>query len=160
MNPIAISSTLRAYRASLPKRTGRPNLTAVDLTGRTFGRWTVLGCCLRLASKPSKWLCKCACGEEAVISYVSLVMGKSKSCGCLRRELAVERQSRTSLRHEWKGELRTTQEISRMEGVSYATMMLKCEAGDMEIAQGIAYCREQELEFRETPRACWKRKQK
>lgn len=63
----------------------------IDLTGRTFGRWTVIqyeginkaGSCL--------WLCKCECGNTKVVDGAELRRGNSKSCGCLNRELARER---------------------------------------------------------------------
>lgn len=57
----------------------------LDLTGRTFGRWTVLG---RAPNKGSKtaWHCKCSCGTEKDVVTTSLTQGLSISCGCLRLE--------------------------------------------------------------------------
>lgn len=69
--------------------------TFVDLTGRTFGRWTVLECSGRVekggenrAVGQSTWKCQCSCGtvKEKVL-YGALTHGASQSCGCLRREM-------------------------------------------------------------------------
>ena len=36
------------------------------------------------------WLCKCDCGNEAVVPSQSLLSGKSKSCGCLKASVAAD----------------------------------------------------------------------
>jgi hypothetical protein len=33
------------------------------------------------------WACRCACGEDVVVSGINLRTGHTKSCGCLREEL-------------------------------------------------------------------------
>lgn len=61
--------------------------SAIDLTGQTFGRLTVLN----KTDNRSKggnilWLCQCSCGSEPIeISSGDLRHGR-KSCGCLKRE--------------------------------------------------------------------------
>ena len=59
----------------------------LDLTGKTFGRWTVLS---RgdppVSDKKIMWHCRCICGAERDLPSVSLVHGWSKSCGCLAEE--------------------------------------------------------------------------
>lgn len=67
-----------------------------DLTGKTFGRLTVLdraedyvypsGC------KERMWRCKCECGNEVVVRGKRLRNGTTKSCGCIRREMMCERE--------------------------------------------------------------------
>ncbi len=49
-----------------------------DLTGRTFGQWTVI----RYAGG-KKYLAKCSCGTVREVNGNRLRTGKSKSCGCL-----------------------------------------------------------------------------
>ena len=39
------------------------------------------------------WWCKCICGENILVSTYSLMSGNTRSCGCLRREMARERES-------------------------------------------------------------------
>ena len=59
----------------------------IDLTGRKFGRLTVLG-------HPSKrgrmwyWRVRCRCGTEKDVDRSALVGGKTRSCGCLHREVS------------------------------------------------------------------------
>jgi hypothetical protein len=61
---------------------------AIDLVGRTFGRWTVKG----LATKRGGFVwCDCECGQSGKIRREKLVSGQTKSCGCLRRELTSAR---------------------------------------------------------------------
>ena len=50
-----------------------------DLTGRSFGLWTVVG----KAERPQYWICRCACGNEKEVNGKSLRRGDSRSCGCL-----------------------------------------------------------------------------
>jgi len=42
----------------------------------------------RDASGVIAWLCKCDCGNEKIICGSNLTSGKTKSCGCLRKELS------------------------------------------------------------------------
>ena len=62
-----------------------------DLSNQIFGRLTVLrlgeGYEYKNAKYPS-WICKCECGTEKDITARQLKSGKTKSCGCLRRERA------------------------------------------------------------------------
>ena len=67
----------------------------IDLTGKRFGRWTVLAMhperyCWK-GGRAALWLCRCDCGTERVVFGTSLRLGKSKSCGSLSRELARKR---------------------------------------------------------------------
>jgi len=57
-----------------------------DLTGRKFGRLTVLE---RDEKRKDRtfWICKCNCGNIISIYITHLKTGSTKSCGCLRKEL-------------------------------------------------------------------------
>ncbi len=55
-----------------------------DLSGRVFNRWTPL----EFAGN-GKWRCRCLCGEVRDVYTGILTRGLSKSCGCLKAELAV-----------------------------------------------------------------------
>ena len=48
-----------------------------DLTGKTFGEWTVLG----YDYSAKMWKCRCSCGKEQLIRTQALNSGASKSCG-------------------------------------------------------------------------------
>lgn len=72
----------REKAGRLAAELGRKSL--IDLRGKRFSRLVVLervGC-----SRQAKWKCVCDCGSQAVVPGNSLVTGRTRSCGCLRRE--------------------------------------------------------------------------
>ena len=74
----------------------RPNIK--DLTGKKFGRLTAV----RIHSHaPIRWECNCECGAKHVTLSASLVNGRSRSCGCLSRDVAIATHS-THGRHKTK----------------------------------------------------------
>lgn len=68
-----------------------------DLTGKRFGRLTVVGRApdYHLPSDPwairTVWICQCDCGTTKNIMGANLTGGYTKSCGCLRSERARDR---------------------------------------------------------------------
>ena len=56
-----------------------------DLTGEKFGRLTVLG--FSHMKHRAQWSCRCECGNKKVVASDRLVSGKTKSCGCLSKEV-------------------------------------------------------------------------
>ena len=63
---------------------------SMDLTGKTFGRLTVIKEGDRKiqpnVKKRRTWLCHCQCGKEVVVIQNNLTRGMTHSCGCLRSE--------------------------------------------------------------------------
>ena len=59
-----------------------------DLTGKKFGRWTVISRCPETFKKFS---CLCECGNSASVEGHALKSGKSTSCGCYFKEQASRR---------------------------------------------------------------------
>ena len=72
----------------------------VDLTGRRFGRLTVIERAGTYKSESDSfqsfatWRCKCDCGKETVVISVNLLHGATRSCGCLRAEKSKERMEK------------------------------------------------------------------
>lgn len=66
-----------------------------DLTGRVFGKWTVLYENGRLREPRGRlvplWHCRCECGTERDIRAGTLKSGNSLSCGCFKYERLAER---------------------------------------------------------------------
>lgn len=56
-----------------------------DLTGETFGFWTVLRKSQEKLSNTIAWDCKCICGTERAIRSSGLLSGQSSNCGCKRK---------------------------------------------------------------------------
>jgi 5-methylcytosine-specific restriction endonuclease McrA len=71
-----------ALRESINKRTEE------QLVGQTFNRLTVIRFHNFDSSQQAAklWLCKCACGKEVTVRTNALVTGRTKSCGCWRKE--------------------------------------------------------------------------
>lgn len=56
----------------------------INLSGKVFGRWTVI--CREGQDNRGKffWRCVCECKNEGIVRGDILKSGKSKSCGCLK----------------------------------------------------------------------------
>jgi len=65
----------------------------IDLTGQVFGRWTVIGQADTRKYRQTHWHCRCACKTLRVVSGANLRRGYSRSCGCLKQELAVKQHT-------------------------------------------------------------------
>ena len=57
-----------------------------DLTGRCFGRLTVVRKSEETHASKTLWECKCDCGNTTIADSYSLKSGKRVSCGCLKAE--------------------------------------------------------------------------
>lgn len=80
----------------------------LDLTGQTFGRLTVLSEFFVGVRRDRTWDCRCSCGSMCSVKQAQLRRGKTKSCGCLARELLVARNyrhgmSKTRTWNIWQG---------------------------------------------------------
>jgi len=58
-----------------------------DLTGKKFGRLVALHIVRTEKKNGRYWLCQCECGNMKVVRETEIRSGKTKSCGCLRRDL-------------------------------------------------------------------------
>lgn len=57
-----------------------------DLTGKTFGRLVPFRHEI-VGGKQVYWFCKCSCGKEKRVMAQPLVLGSTRSCGCLNDEV-------------------------------------------------------------------------
>ena len=82
----------------------------IDLTGKQFGRWTVLY--QDKDAKTTRWVCRCSCGTIRSVMRHNLkhpdTSRRSTSCGCYQREQARNFQTKHNLAHtpihfEWEG---------------------------------------------------------
>lgn len=63
----------------------RRNVDAEDLTGQRFDRLTAIKPTEERCGGEVVWECQCDCGETVFVPIVSLVSGRAKSCGCLKK---------------------------------------------------------------------------
>jgi hypothetical protein len=93
-----------------------------DLTGLRFARWSLIRFSHQNLHRTAYWLCRCQCGVEQVVAAGDLQRGASKSCGCLRAELASQRgQQKTTHGHARHGKRRSP------EYKCWAGMIQRCE---------------------------------
>lgn len=79
----------------------------IDMTGKRFGKLTVLYHVENDRFNNAQWMCKCDCGKEKVIVGSALRKGIIVSCGCFHRfevskRLTTHGQSSTRLFHIWQ----------------------------------------------------------
>ena len=65
-----------------------PQMT--DLTGRRYGRYTVVKYAGRDKRNAPMWMCQCDCGNIKNVLGSSLTRGQTKSCGCYNKDRVKE----------------------------------------------------------------------
>lgn len=94
-----------------------------DLSGRRFGRWTVLE--RTPGEGASRWRCRCQCGAERDVLERNLKSGASLSCGCLTRE-RVRKANRIDLTGARFGRLTALREAPAEGGSAWEC---RCDCG-------------------------------
>jgi len=76
----------------------------IDISKNKFGRWFVENYAFS-KNRGTYWNCICDCGEKRIVNKYSLTSGKSKSCGCLHKEITSEivRKRLGKLHPYWRG---------------------------------------------------------
>lgn len=103
----------------------KPSRALIDLMGKRFGRWQVIGP-REKRNGVSVWLCRCDCGKEERPSGQSLRDGTSKSCGCLTRE-STSRRFLKDLSGKKVGRLSVSNKTKRRNKVVY--WWCRCDCG-------------------------------
>lgn len=88
---ITIVSSTNLTKANGAKSCGclrhKPSSTLIDLTGKVFGKLTVLQRDTVHKYRKVKWICQCECGTIVSVFSSDLRSGKTKSCGCSKFQL-------------------------------------------------------------------------
>lgn len=66
-------------------------MKAIDITGQKFERLTAIEVAGSKKGEGVLWRCKCDCGGEVTVTAKKLRNGNTKSCGCIAKELLIER---------------------------------------------------------------------
>lgn len=77
-----------------------------DITGKIFTRLTAVKYIGNHNGIIHAWLFKCDCGKDAIINGANVRQGKTKSCGCLKKETLANFKhglSHTTTHNSWVG---------------------------------------------------------
>lgn len=86
----------------------------IDLTGKVFGRLTVLEEAGRRNGRVL-WKCQCSCGNIVEVVAESLQNGRTQSCGCLQKERVSETHYQ-NLTGQVFGRLTALEDVGRKHG--------------------------------------------
>jgi hypothetical protein len=89
----------------------------IDLTGKRFGRLSVIRESGRDKHNKPLWVCLCDCGEERTILGNSLSRNKTKSCGCLQSDTVTSMSTKHG--HAKRGKVST-------EHIIWSLMIQRC----------------------------------
>ena len=104
-----------------------------DLTGRKFGRWTVLKRAPNRGTRTA-WTCQCQCGVIKDVLSCHLKSGRSQSCGCLHNELLKQQRTKNLIGKRF-GMLTV---IAQDNTPSCRTRWIcKCDCGNIKSIEGI-----------------------
>lgn len=112
---------------------GTEAMSRRDLTGQRFGRLTVIKDSGERGKDGSiMYLCKCDCGNTKNVRTSNLTSGKTKSCGCLQRELVSEQKTKLISSGTVFGELTVIKRIgtTNWKGNRNALYLCKCSCGE------------------------------
>lgn len=105
-----------------------------DITGQTFGSWTVLQHVPNPHSTTKRgayWLCRCICGTERIVSGPDLRSGNSQSCGCTRGETMVK-----DLTNQRFGKLTVIKRDTTKPKGQGAFWLCQCDCGNVTSVRG------------------------
>ena len=105
-----------------------------DLTGKVFGRLTVLGLAGRDKNQKLLWNTICKCGNTKVVRGEQLVKGQTSSCGCLQKELTTKRCTKPMIGKVF-GRLTVLEKMYTKKGRG-AYYKCLCSCGNTVIVQG------------------------
>lgn len=106
----------------------------MDLTGYIYDRWRVINFAGFNSKRKATWSCMCQCGNTRIVAAASLRSGKSKSCGCLQREV----MSKTGKNNLGKFEDLTGQTFGKLTVIKFdkringdILFLCQCECGNI-----------------------------
>lgn len=112
--------------------------TRIDLTsqiGKQYGKLKVIE---RDLDKPlghkkgSFWICQCECGNVVSIQLSCLTSGKTKSCGCLKKEL-LQKNNTIDITNQKFGKLTALRRTETQNSKGEWLWECKCECGNIRL---------------------------
>ena len=106
----------------------------INLTGQRFGKLIVLYEIPERKFGHVYWHCKCDCGNELDVYGYHLRIGKTKSCGCLQKEIA-SKIHLNDLKGQKFGKLTAIEKVGNNEK-GQVFWKCKCDCGNVHITLG------------------------
>lgn len=112
----------------------------IDLSGKTFGRWTVIEKTNHKTTNGRLWKCQCICGNVKEVPARYIRDGVSTSCGCYFRETAIKKLENAnrytptitgaaSYMLESKGKKQTLKDWSKQTGLPLSVLIRRLNRG-------------------------------
>lgn len=95
---------------------GKPRTKAESHIGEKYGRLLISGLCDPIKNEDRVAICLCDCGKEQRTRLAPILAGRVKSCGCLSRELTIDRNISTAKHGMWKS----------VEFKTWGSMLARC----------------------------------
>ena len=71
----------------------------LDLVGQTFNKLTILKKSIYRKGHHTMWFCQCECGTTRWIRGTAVKTGKTKSCGCIHKDVMKEHARKNRAEH-------------------------------------------------------------
>jgi len=109
------------------------NYKVEDLSGKKFNKLTVIKRVERPENRKTKgvyWLCQCDCGNLTIIIYRSILMGRTRSCGCISSN-----NHFTDLTNRKFGKLTVIKRVNKPDNKKTISVyyLCKCDCGNEKI---------------------------
>src|SRR4051812_45468159 len=101
----------------------------IDLTGKTFGYLTVIQKGETGPTGQTRWECACRCGKPVTVDGYRLRNGKTKSCGCYRKETTQKRAD--DLSGKVFGRLTVLRRSEQLQARGFYPWICRCECGNI-----------------------------
>lgn len=105
-----------------------------DLTGKKFGRLTVIESAGSDKNGHAKWFCKCDCGGEVTVLATNLKRGQTTSCGCYHKERAIANNHKINIAGKRFGKLLAIKPTQNSKNGD-ARWECKCDCGNKAVVK-------------------------
>ena len=99
---------------------------AIDMEGKRFERLLVVCRAGTDQYGNATWVCRCVCRTETIVTGANLRNGSTRSCGCLNRDLTIER-NKCFVRHGHARRSKKTREYTALQNALYGKRATVCK---------------------------------
>ena len=107
-----------------------------DITNKRFGKLVAIKDSGTKLGGKTRWICKCDCGNESIVTIDNLTSGHVSSCGCYQKELLSERTPRIH-----KKMIKRKYGKSLVEGTSLPSLTSKIYINNKSGVKGVSFDR-------------------